>query len=243
MENLREKVKELDLRESGAPKEGVIQKSERRLYMQFHAYGNVKDPQGMIQAIRQSGLECVLYDDVNDPRGVGVLILAEDPDVFVTLARQLLSGPVFDALIPKPEWTLLGRTYGLGREPDLEDWLLRKPRRNVFNPAWPWAVWYPLRRKPEFETLPHGDQGRILAEHGAIGRAYGEAGYAADVRLACHGLDKNDNEFVIGLIGAELFPLSKIVQDMRKTEQTSKYIQSLGPFFVGKVRLQNPLKT
>jgi chlorite dismutase len=32
-----------------------------------------------------------------------------------------------------------------------------------------------------------------------------------------------------------LFPLSAIVQEMRKTEQTSQYLDSLGPFFVGKV--------
>jgi chlorite dismutase len=30
-----------------------------------------------------------------------------------------------------------------------------------------------------------------------------------------------------------LHPLSHIVQTMRKTKQTSEFIQSLGPFFVG----------
>ncbi len=243
MENLRERVKNLDLRETGAPKDGVLQKSDKRLFMQFLAFGKVRESAAIEQALRQSGLEAVLYDDVNDPQGLGIVLLAEDPAVFVTEARRFFQLPALAGLEPKPEFTMLGRTYGLGREPDLEDWLLRKPRRNVFNAAWPWAIWYPLRRKPEFETLPHADQGRILAEHGAIGRSYGEAGYASDVRLACHGLDKNDNEFVIGLTGPDLFPLSRIVQDMRKTEQTSKYIQSLGPFFVGKVRLQNPSST
>ena len=46
--------------------------------------------------------------------------------------------------------------------------------------------------------------------------------------------DVDDNDFVIGLMGAELYPLSRIVQDMRKTQQTALYIESLGPFFVGK---------
>ena len=32
-------------------------------------------------------------------------------------------------------------------------------------------------------------------EHGGIGRAYGEADYAHDVRLACHGLGTEDNDF------------------------------------------------
>ena len=73
--------------------------------------------------------------------------------------------------------------------------------------------------------------------------AYGEGGYAHDVRLACHGLDRDDNEFVIGLLGKELYPLSHIVQTMRKTQQTARYIQSLGPFFVGKAVWQSPLST
>ena len=74
-----------------------------------------------------------------------------------------------------------------------------------------------------------------------IGRAYGEAGYAADIRLECHGLDRDDNEFVIGLLGSDLYPLSKLVKDMRPTRQTSEFIQAMGPFFVGRVIYQSPL--
>ena len=81
------------------------------------------------------------------------------------------------------------------------------------------------------------EQRTILAEHGAIGMAFGAADYAHDVRLACHGLDRDDNDFVIGLIGKELFPLSAVVQAMRKTQQTSLYLDRLGPFFVGRAVL------
>ena len=66
---------------------------------------------------------------------------------------------------------------------------------------------------------------------------FGAADLAHDVRLACHGLDRDDNDFVIGLIGKELFPLSAVVQAMRKTQQTSLYLDRLGPFFVGRARL------
>ena len=55
------------------------------------------------------------------------------------------------------------------------------------------------------------------------------------MRLACHGLDANDNDFVIGLLGHSLHPLSHVVQHMRKTVQTSQYIEKMGPFFVGRV--------
>ena len=66
-----------------------------------------------------------------------------------------------------------------------------------------------------------------------LGRTYGEADLAHDVRLACHGLDTHDNDFVIGLVGRELHPLSHLVQTMRRTAQTAEFIQTLGPFFVG----------
>jgi len=33
--------------------------------------------------------------------------------------------------------------------------------------------------------------------------AYGSADLAHDIRLACHGLDKGDSDFVVGLIGKD----------------------------------------
>ena len=61
-----------------------------------------------------------------------------------------------------------------------------------------------LRRSGRFAQLPEQEQRVILAEHGAIGMSYGAGDYAHDIRLACHGLDKHDNDFVVGLIGKEL---------------------------------------
>jgi len=118
--------------------------------------------------------------------------------------------------------------------------LIDRPRRTVLNPEWKWSVWYPLRRSGRFAQLPAEEQRVILAEHGAIGMSFGAADYAHDIRLACHGLDKEDNDFVIGLIGKDLFPLSAIVQRMRATQQTSLYLERLGPFLVGRVVWQSP---
>ena len=73
-----------------------------------------------------------------------------------------------------------------------------------------------------------------------LGRTYGEADLAHDVRLACHGLDTHDNDFVIGLVGRELHPLSHLVQTMRRTAQTAEFIQTLGPFFVGHALWRSP---
>jgi Chlorite dismutase len=231
----------LDLREKGGLRGGQQQAFDRRLFMQLLAFGQVRDSAELAGALESGGFEGVLYQDVNDPHGVGLLTLNEQPDFFVSLLRAFLAAPPFSKLVFKPDYAMLGRTYALGHEPELEDWLLHKPRRTVLNREWPWAVWYPLRRTGEFSALPAEDQGPILAEHGRIGHAFGEAGYAQDVRLACFGLGQHDNDFVIGLIGAELFPLSACVQQMRKTRQTSRYIQCMGPFFVGKAIWQSTL--
>ncbi len=231
----------LDIREVGAPKNGVPQVTDRRLYMQLQVFAGCVQPDICAKALQASGLESVLYLDVNDPQGIGVLLMSEDPTLFVREGRKIFNGTSFSSLKFRPEMTMIGRTYSAGREPDLEDWLLKKPRRNALQAEWPWAVWYPLRRKPEFELLPKEEQGKILYEHAKIGMGYGVSDLAHDIRLACYGLDRNDNEFVLGLVGRELYPLSRVVQDMRKTQQTAKYMQSLGPFFVGKVFWQSPL--
>ena len=231
----------LDIKEYGAPKQGQPQVTEKRLFAQLHVWTGSRKPEDLIPAIQSSGLEAVLYLDANDPQGVGVLILTENPAVFTEAARKLFTSEPFANLTPRPEMTMMGRTYSAGREPDLEDWLLHKPRRNAFNPEMKWAMWYPLHRKAEFELLTKEEQGKILYEHAKIGIAYGQAGYAHDIRLACHGLDRNDNEFVLGIVGPDLYPLSRLVQDMRKTQQTGRYMQSMGPFFVGKVLYQSPL--
>ena len=129
---------------------------------------------------------------------------------------------------------MFGKTYAAGRESDLKEWLLVRPRRCILNPEWPWAVWYPLRRNGEFALLSPDEQGAILAEHAKVGISYGQSGYAADIRLSCYGLDVHDNDFVIGLMGPDLHALSRLVQDMRRSQQTARFVQSLGPFFVGR---------
>ena len=233
---------QLDIKEYGAVKNGAPQTSEKRLFFQLQVYTGCTQPKALIEALQDSYLEAVLYLDVNDPQGVGVLFMSEDPSVFTEQVRALLNSVSFQSLKRRPELTMTGRTYSSGREADLEDWLLRKPKRNALNPQLPWALWYPLRRKSEFELLPKEEQGKMLYEHAKIGMSYGQAGLAHDIRLACHGLDQNDNEFLLGLVSPELYPLSRLVQDMRKTQQTAKYIENLGPFFVGKVLWQSPVK-
>ncbi len=228
-----------DLAERGGNRNGEPQRSNDRLFMQLLAFGDCHDAKPLAAALESAGIAGVLYEDVNDPRGVALLTMTQDPNDFVEPVRRILNVEPFASLTQKPEYTMLGRTYSLGYEPDLNDVLLNRPRRTVLNRDWRWAVWYPLRRSGKFSNLPIEEQRVILAEHGTIGMSFGVGDLAHDVRLACHGLDTNDNDFIVGLIGKDLFPLSAIVQTMRKTQQTSLYLERLGPFFVGRAVWQS----
>src|SRR2546425_348691 len=137
----------IDVQERGANQ----QTSDRRLYMQLQVFGGCLDPKPLVGALESRRIEAALYQDVNDPRGIGVLAISEDPAFFVNGLRELFNADPFAALA------------------------------------------------------------------------------------------LNDTDSVIGLVGRDLHPLPHLVQAMRKTVQTSQYIQTLGPFFVGHALWQSPL--
>ncbi len=96
----------LDLREKGGVRDGVQQTSEQRLFMQFLAFGEAADSSDLADALVASDLEGVLYEDANDPRGVGLLTWSMDPDFFVTRLRKFLHEGPFHQLEFKPEYTI-----------------------------------------------------------------------------------------------------------------------------------------
>lgn len=226
------------LGERGRDTDGNPRTVDFRLFIQILAFGGCHDIGPVVASLDRAaageeGFEGALYKDLHDPRGIGIAVLHEDPGFFVGPLREFLLAPPFRELDPKPEYTMFGRTYSIGYEDDLENVLLRRPRQRMTNPAHPWALWYPLRRSGAFETLPEEEKRAILTEHAGLGISFSHTGFGHDIRLACHGLDKNDNDYVIGLIGTELYPLSAMVQAMRRTRQTSTYLERLGPFFIG----------
>lgn len=233
------KLPNIDVSERAGDHTESPQSMNKRLFMQLLVYRVPEnlEPNAVIEdlgrAFEERGSPGVLYLDANDPRSVGVLSWSVDPSHFVTTVREILLRPSAKGLALRDEFTMLGRSYATGYENDLEYWLIKRPIEHAVDPELKWAVWYPLRRVGAFERLSIKEQAGILREHAAIGRAYGEQGLATDIRLACHGLDANDNEFVIGLVAKELHPLSHLVQRMRRTVQTSEYIKQMGPFFVG----------
>ena len=89
MEHIQEET--LDIRERGAGQ----QVSTRRLFVQLQVFSGCADARPLISALERSEIEAVLYLDVNDPRGVGVLALSEDPNLFVTGLRDVFNLPPF----------------------------------------------------------------------------------------------------------------------------------------------------
>ena len=229
----------LSLAERGKTADGAPQSLDRRLYVQLLAYTGCTDTAPLAEQAEKMGVGGVVYEGAQDPRGVAVATFHEDPAFFVEDGRALHTSEAFRDLTPLPALTMLGRTYSIGYEQDLVGALVAKPVQAMTDPAWPWAVWYPLRRSGRFEREPREEQRRMLMEHGGIGKSFGRAGLARDVRLACHGLDPNDNDFVAGLVGKDLHPLSAVVQRMRSTRQTAEFIERLGPFFVGRAVWQS----
>ena len=231
---MEKEEKKLDLREKGGVKEGQAQFLDRRLFIQIQVFTGCENLKDLISSLERLSVPAVVYESLHDPKGIGLLTMSQNPEHFFTQTRGLFAGSPWKELSLKPDYSMFGRTYSLGYEPNLEDWLIRRPKRVILDAESPWAVWYPLRRTGAFAKLSPQEQGQILKEHGQIGRLFGDSGLAQDIRLSCTGLDPNDNDFVIGLIGKELFPLSALVEKMRPTQQTSTYIQNMGPFFVGR---------
>jgi len=232
---------EVDVNEYGGKRDGVRQAMNRRLFMQLLVFdtpaGTAPDEVARKTAdhLRERNIGGVVYADAMSPRGLGLLTWSEDPAHFVTNVRPLFATDALARVELRPSYGMIGRTYATGHEPDLEFVLLRRSIQNVLEPKNDWHVWYPLRRTGEFARVEPHEQGIILREHASLGMADGQTELAHDIRLACHGLDAEDNEFVIGLVGHDLHPLSHLVQAMRKTKQTSMYIAKMGPFFVGHV--------
>jgi hypothetical protein len=232
---------EVDVNEYGGKRDGMRQSMNRRLFMQLLVFDAPVGAQPdqvarkLADQLRERKIGGVVYADAMSPRGTGLLTWSEDPAHFVRSVRPLFSSDPLSGVELRPSYGMIGRTYATGHEPDLEFVLLRRAIENVLDGNYDWHVWYPLRRTGEFARVEPLEQSHILREHAALGMAYGQAELAHDIRLACHGLDAEDNEFVIGLVGRDLHPLSHLVQAMRKTRQTSTFIAKMGPFFVGHV--------
>ena len=71
----------LDLSEKGKTADGQPDSLDRRLFMQFLAFGQCPQPAALIEPLQQAGFTAALYADINDPYGVGLLVAAEQAEL------------------------------------------------------------------------------------------------------------------------------------------------------------------
>ena len=208
---------------------------DRRVYIQFAAYTGCLSTEELVGEIAAASIPCVIYEDVNDPTGIGLAVTFEKPYRFLTELRDFLQNSLFAKLERRHELTMFGRTYAIGYEKDLHETLLRKPIGRLTDESLQWAIWYPLRRKGGYEALTAKEQHDVQIEHMQAGRSFATDTGIKDIRLASFGMTAADDDFVVALLGPDLHPLSQAVQLMRKSKQTSLHLQRLGPFFTGRV--------
>ncbi len=60
--------------EHGATVRGEPQTLDTRLFVQLHVFTDCIDTGAVVSAVRDSELEAVVYANLNDPRGVGVVL-------------------------------------------------------------------------------------------------------------------------------------------------------------------------
>lgn len=227
-----------ELREVGAvTASGDRQFMSKRLYMQLRVLDlatnqTVAEFAQLLKAA-MAARPYVLYREALTSNGVGLLTWSEDPSFFVNDLNGVLES-LKNLFVERVGWTMFGKTYSNGHEKDLDEFLFKKPIRAAQNEKWDWAIWYPLKRRGPFYIQPAADQCRMLLAHAGIGKSFADVGAAHDIRLKCFGIDPLDNEYVIGLCGDDVHNLSRVVEEMRKTQHTAEFLERLGPFFVGK---------
>ncbi|MCX7809258.1 MAG: hypothetical protein N2515_11685, partial [Deltaproteobacteria bacterium] len=144
---------EIDLREWGGRKEGERQSLDRRLFFQLLAFDVHDDVTQAISAlsnaISQAHIPALLLRELNAPRTIAILSWSEDPLHFIERILPLFEDR--ERFAQRREYTMLGRTYSLGHEPELEHALLHRPVEYCLREGWDWHVWYPLRRSGAFE--------------------------------------------------------------------------------------------
>ena len=96
----------LDLSEKGL-KDGQPTSLDRRLFMKFTAFTGCTDADAAGAALAAAGVEGAMYLDANDPQGIGLVAMNEDPDYFVTTLREVFNAPPFATLTHKPEFDML----------------------------------------------------------------------------------------------------------------------------------------
>jgi len=199
--------------------------ADTRLFMQLLVFTDCSDLRPLLLPLERLPLDIVLYKDVSDPQGVGLLAITEDPELLVTDLRELLDSRVFRVLMLRNELTMAGHA-------GTHDGQGEHPAAGIAkSEAWRWVAWFPLRTAAAMATLSETKQDEAFA---AIETACDDDSNCCRVRLRSHALNRAGNDFVYGLHGHDLHHLTSSIDAMRRAPRYAELIASCGPFFVGR---------
>lgn len=202
--------------------------TDSSLFVQLLVFTDCTEIKPLLLPLDHLSLDCVVYKDFNDPQGIALLAMTDDPELIVTDLRDMVCSRAFRVLMQRPDFTMTGRTWdGTNRRWDELEAVVKNQER-------PWGLWYSMRGTPAFASLDEAEQGAVLDS------ITSPAGLNADdfgqIRLKSHALDRGGNEFMHGVHARSPRHLSRFVEAMTRTEQYAKHIAGAGPFFVGRAQ-------
>src|SRR4051812_2690113 len=95
---------QIEIRERGGERDGIPQYLDRRLFMQLMVFESDKKlaPADALRnlgaALTRRNVPSVVYEDVNNPHGLGVLTWSEDPLDFAHKVRPVFGDPETSSL-------------------------------------------------------------------------------------------------------------------------------------------------
>ena len=84
----------IDLSEKGRGPEGQPVSLDRRLFMQFMAFRNT-NRDFLARQFENISAQAVIYEDLNDAQGIGVMAYCEDPGYIVDQLHPILNANGF----------------------------------------------------------------------------------------------------------------------------------------------------
>ena len=199
--------------------------TDSSLFLQLLVFTDCAEIKPLLLPLKNSLIDCVLYKNFNDPQGIALLAVTDDPEQIVTDLPDVVCSRLFRTLTQRPDLTMTGRAWdGTQRSDQLET--------VVKNEEMPWGLWYTMRGTPAFARLHEVEQAAVLDS------ITSPAGLNAEdfvqIRLKSHALDGGGNEFMHGVHARSPRHLSLFVEAIKRTEQYAQHIVSAGPFFVGR---------
>ncbi len=202
--------------------------TESSLFVQLLVFTDCAEITPLLLPLDHLSLDFVVYKHFNDPQGIALLAMTDDPELIVTDLRDMVCSRAFRILMQRPDLTMTGRTWdGSGRPSDQLAAVVKNAERS-------WGLWYPMRGTPAFAGLDEAEQSTVLD---SITSAAGlNADEFGQVWLKSHALDHGGNQFIHGVHARSPRHLSYFVEAITRTEQYTEHIAGAGPFFVGRAQ-------